>query len=142
MNYTPPAIVIGKQGYFEVWKDFQDTRALSTYEFIKRRRLGALVYDADGKKWKIEELKPTTSVGFFQTILSLTVYNPALEAEFKLLLLGEYELRELKDRLLGILRSDDDVLTQFKEESTIENALGNAKDFSEALSAILMGIQE
>jgi hypothetical protein len=129
-------VVISPRGGIELWAELKPKLRSTTLGFHKRWWIGVTLFHPEGRKYRIEHVRPDEQIGAISKVLAHTVYNPWVDTHLEYALVGSYALSELKSAIRIAIDLDDDVLTQFHDSAELLDLLERADDFAAVVSVI------
>src|SRR6266700_1942127 len=95
--------------------------------------LDSIVYDSKGLAWSFRFEQPAVRPSVLGRLLAHTVYNPVREVAVSWSPLRDYSFAELRDAYLDAVAHDDDVLTQFVEQSELRQRIQESHSFEDLI---------
>jgi hypothetical protein len=132
-------IVVGPNGWASLEEILQTTGRHKALGYHKQWWKGVRFFHSDGFVYEVESADPERPLGALSKILAMTVYNPWLQLKYTYRKVVAYSLEELKGAVAAAIREDDDILTQFEDESALMNELSEAKSFQSVAAVIRRG---
>lgn len=90
---------------------------------------GARFFTPDGLLHRIARLVPERPLSLIQRALAITIHNPEVSADVEYEPPRNYELEELRQLLIDAVEDDDDILTQWRDESELLDMLARAQNY-------------
>jgi hypothetical protein len=132
-------VVVGPNGWVEVREALETSGRHTALGFHQRWWEGVRFFHRDGQVYEIESAQPDRPLGPLSGFLARTVYNPWIHNRYGVRAVGTYELSDLRSLVASAIRSDDDILTQFRDAPDLLDDLSRAAGFSEVAETILSG---
>lgn len=95
-----------------------------------------LLFDNNGNVWSYKQVSDKSKNNYLTKFLSDTFYNPLLDAKVIWSNVGNYQIKELRDKLKSCVDKDDDIITQFEEAAVIKSSLDQANTFADILKLL------
>ena len=129
-------VVISPQGGLLAWEALKKNLRTTARGYHQQWWQGVVFYHRNGRKYQVDRVTPDRQLGTLSKLLAATVYNPWLETGLEYEDTGSYVIADLCAAVRKAIEMDDDVLTQFHDETELIAVLGNVGNFDEILDLL------
>ena len=129
-------IVVGPKGYLDAKAELEQAGIFTRLGFEKAWWQGMRFFHRDGRIYQVASASLTEPLGLLAKLLPSWILNPTVRISYTYQDVGGYVLAELVSGVEAAIAQDDDIITQFRDASSLLKRLSGAKTF-DGVSAVL-----
>jgi|GEM_PF-4347815 len=139
-NGTPqfPILVLDdKYNYFYIIEEnFNELESVTYRALIKNDFNNLIGYDKNLNTWFYKVTGPKIKRRWYKTFLAYTLYDPVIKISYKWIINKKYQIRDLKENIIELLKKGNEVITQFNNIEDLINIINNCNSFEEITKAV------
>jgi hypothetical protein len=129
MGPIGPCFEVGPDGYFSFHPEFTSTMMWTALGAFSVQVDKYTIFDRDGRRWRTTGAEAQFRKSWWRVLLAHTVYNPRIPVTILWAEPTSFDLSELKQAFLKAVDNDDDIFTQFFEETELKKRISDAHSF-------------